>query len=96
MGYTGSTIFDDKEDYDYIIGRYKREGLDMFFYDATKNIKLEELSHKEMLYMIEYLKKPKTYSDKAWYKVFNNAIIDKRRLKIKKIKNKINNNKNTL
>ena len=88
---TGVTISNDKEDYDYIINRYKKYGLNMFFYDPDikKSIRLGSMSYNETINYITYLNEPKTYSDKAWYKVLNDVLIKIRKLKIEKIKLKI-------
>lgn len=91
MAITGTTSSDDKADYDYLMRRYKERGLDMFFYDynVAKNTKLGELTHKEILYYIKYLDKPRTYTDKAWYKIMNKVLIKQRQLKLEKIKSKL-------
>ena len=98
MAITGYTHDNDKEDYDFIMDRYKREGLDMFFYDykTCKNTKLGELKHGQIIYYIKYLDKPKTFSDKAWYKIMNEVLIKQRKLKIEKIRNETFSIKNTL
>ena len=92
MAVTGYTHDNDKEDYDFIMDRYKREGLDMVFFDYqfhNNRTKLGELKHIEIVNYIKYLNKPKTYCDKAWYKIMNEVLIKQRKLKIEKIKNKL-------
>jgi hypothetical protein len=98
MAITGFTTSDDRTDYDYLIKRYKREGLDMFFYDyrTSKNIKLGELKHGEITDYIKYLDKPRSYTDKAWYKIMNEVLSRQRQFKIKKIKNGISHIQDTL
>ena len=91
MAITGSTTSDDKDDYDYLMKRYKREGLDMFFYDyrISKNTKLGELKRSEIIDYIKYIDKPRTYSDKGWYKILNDVLTKQRHFKIKKIKERL-------
>ena len=94
MAITGFTISDDISDYNFIADRYNTEGLDMFFYDfrIAKNIKLGEMKRREILDYLIYLNIPKTYSDKAWYKILNDVLIRQRKLKIGNIKKKIDGN----
>ena len=94
MGITGFTHDDDKSDYDFIMDRYKREGLNMWFYDfrISKNTKLGELKRMEILDYLIYLQKPKTYSDKAWFKILNDILIKNRQKKLERIKKRINGN----
>jgi hypothetical protein len=91
MAITGFTYSDDKDDYDSIMDSYDREGLDMWFYDyhISKNTKLGELKRSEIIYYIKYLDKPKSYTDKTWYKIMNDVLIKQRHFKIKKIKSKL-------
>lgn len=89
---TGFTTADDKDNYTYIMNRYKKEGLDMFFYDASisDSISLKYMDNKQIIDCIGFLSKSKSYSQKAWYEVLNDALIRKRELKIQKIKKNIN------
>lgn len=88
MAITGFTTSDDKDDYDYFMKRYKREGLNMFFYDhiKSKNTKLGELKRSEIIGYIEHLNKPRTYSEKGWYKILNDVLTKQRQMKLEKIK----------
>jgi hypothetical protein len=91
MAITSFTSSNDRDDYDYLMNRYKREGLDMFFYDYQLHIKtkLGELKHSEIIDYIKYLDKPKTHTDKAWYKIMNKVLIKQRQLKLEKIKSRL-------
>lgn len=90
MAVTGCTSSFDESDYTYLMKRYRREGLEMFWYDhqIRKNIKLGELSGREIKDYIKFLHKPKTSADKGWYKIFNDVLVKQRRLKLEKIKSK--------
>lgn len=94
MAITGFTTSDNPEDYDYLMERYKRENLDMFFYDfrMAKNTKLGELKRMEIMDYIIFLRNPKSYTSKAWYVILSDVLIKNRQRKLEKIKKKINGN----